>query len=145
MWVMPMHVSNTLTDVSSYHARFYIIAADPVEFVRVYGADVGDGETKLAVGSPRGFPVVPPYTVPSYPAKWSMDNRTFGDWVGKYGAEGYQLFGFEPNSSDLASLPSWVEHIGGKNGGQLQHAPAFVGSDSAYCLFRQQISPVPVP
>jgi hypothetical protein len=85
----------------------------------------------MSPGEPKGFPVVPPYTAPSYPGTWVIDNATGGDWVGKYGAEGYQLFAFDANSSDVIQLPNWVLGVTGKNGGALQNAPAFVGADSA--------------
>jgi hypothetical protein len=92
---------------------------------------VTPASSSILPSEPKGFPVVPPYTQPSYPATWVIDNRTGGDWVGKYGAAGYQLFAFDANSSDVRSLPGWVLQVAGKNGGPLQNAPAFVGADSA--------------
>ena len=82
-------------------------------------------------GQPKGFPVAPPYAAPSYPGTWVMDNHTGGDWIGKYGAEGYQLFAFDANNSDVKKLPTWVSSVGGKGGGPLRNAPVFVGADSA--------------
>eukprot|EP01043_Picozoa_sp_COSAG02_P057539 COSAG02_NODE_7002_length_3233_cov_3.705807_2_plen_663_part_01 len=86
--------------------------------------------TSTSPSEPRGFPVTPPYEAPSYPGTWTIDNHTGGDWIGKYGKEGYQLFAFDSNNSDVSLLPSWVSEVAGKGGGPLQNAPVFVGADS---------------
>lgn len=56
-----------------------------------------------------GLPTIPPFPAPSYPGSWSVDKKTGGDWIGKYGHAGYSLFAFdEVGNKNVAKLPSWV-------------------------------------
>lgn len=47
-----------------------------------------------------------------YPAKFVKEDReTGGDWGGKYGADGYVLFGADGEDKDLVQLPDYVESV----------------------------------
>ena len=43
-----------------------------------------------------------PFPPAVYPASWSLDYATKGEWISKYGADGYTLFGFDSNGTDVA-------------------------------------------
>ena len=43
--------------------------------------------------SGKGLPSVPPFPPAVYSGSWTTDATTRGNWIGKYGADGYQLFG----------------------------------------------------
>ena len=73
------------------------------------GCEVGM-EERPTTERKKGLPTIPPFPTPSYPASWTLDNITGGDWVGKYGKEGYALFAFDEGSS-LIQLPSFVRGL----------------------------------
>jgi len=49
----------------------------------------------------------PPFLPEEYPAQTSIDAKTRGDWIGKFGNEGHLLFGFD-DGEDLVQLPPYV-------------------------------------
>jgi hypothetical protein len=68
------------------------------------GTDAKDGDNgsnnKHSLASaPSSFPPA------VYPASWTLDQTTMGNWVGKYGSAGYSLFGYYPNGTDLMFIP----------------------------------------
>ena len=40
-----------------------------------------------------------------------IDTATKGDWVGKYGRDGYIMFNASEQATDLVRLPSWVKNV----------------------------------
>ena len=60
--------------------------------------------TAVPPGNVPGSAVLGP---PSYSATWSLDRLTRGDWVGRYGSDGYVLFGAQANLS-LMERAAWV-------------------------------------
>jgi hypothetical protein len=74
-----------------------------------------DGTERYVEAGEAGLPTIPPFAPPSYPGRWTMDATTGGDWQGKYGQDGYRLFGYDPEGADVSKLPSWVYGVyGGK-------------------------------
>ena len=65
-----------------------------------------DIDIKLSQDIPNVFP--PPY----YPCLIiNKDFETKGNWINKYGNEGYILFGYQSGSKDLENLPKWITSI----------------------------------
>ena len=84
-----------------------------------------------------GLPTIPPFDAPTYPASWVIDKTTGGDWQGRYGKDGYTLFGFD-QGQDLTKLDaSWVHGVyGGKRANNEAGIKSkFVGSDKANKAF----------
>jgi hypothetical protein len=58
-----------------------------------------------------GIPHFPPFPVPNYPATTHLDLDSQGDGIARHGADGYVLFAFSPNGTDLIQLPSYVNAV----------------------------------
>ena len=89
--------------------------ADEVEVEAVYV--VGDNlRGESAAGD---APLYPPYGPPLWPvAALAIDNATHGAWVGRVGAAGFVLFGFDPAASpesapptDRVALPAFIANV----------------------------------
>jgi hypothetical protein len=53
-----------------------------------------------------------PFPPPAWPSRVvAVDTETAGDWIGRFGAAGYVLFGFNANTTDLVSLPPFLESV----------------------------------
>lgn len=59
-------------------------------------------------GQPEGE--YPPFPPQRYLVSRSNDTTTRGDWLGKYGASGFVLYG-QTNGSNVSKLPSWIKSI----------------------------------
>ena len=42
---------------------------------------------------------------------WTVDSETKGDWIGKYGADGYVLNAWQTGANDVENLPYYVDSI----------------------------------
>eukprot|EP00935_MAST-01C_sp_MAST-1C-sp1_P000556 g556.t1 len=49
------------------------------------------------------YPTFPPFKAPVWPASATADTSTQGDWVGKYGKDGYYILGFAGKANDSES------------------------------------------
>ena len=81
----------------------------------------------------RGVPTIAPFRPAAYPATWTVDTTTGGDWIGKYGKAGYSLFAFdEANNTNVAQLPTWVVHLyaGAKSNNEAGVRSKFVGTST---------------
>jgi hypothetical protein len=58
-----------------------------------------------------GIPHIPPFPVPNYPASTRLDLDSQGDGIASHGADGYVLFAFSPNGTDLIQLPSYINEV----------------------------------
>ncbi len=68
--------------------------------------DIDGQKLSLSQDIANVFP--PPY----YPCSIvNKDFETKGNWINKYGKEGYILFGYESGSKDVENLPKWVTSI----------------------------------
>jgi len=72
--------------------------------VAKYGGCQDVGSSSISKTSDSPYPPFPPA---DYPATTNIDMKTRGDWKGKYGADGFILFGFD-NGKDVSSLPSYI-------------------------------------
>ena len=59
-----------------------------------------------------------------------IDRSTGGSWVGVYGADGYSLLAFNNDSSDLTSLPSYIQSISLSGGARYAYEPQGTGKPS---------------
>lgn len=87
-----------------------------------------------APNSSTGLPSAPPFPPAVYPAAWDadLDRTTKGSWQeAGYGKEGYVLFAFDQNGSDVSNLPTWVNSIKLFKRG----TGSFVGSDASNASF----------
>lgn len=58
-----------------------------------------------------GIPHFPPFPIPNYPATTHLDLDSQGDGIVTHGADGYVLFAFSKNSTDLIQLPSYINEV----------------------------------
>lgn len=80
----------------------------------------------------KGINSCPPFANASYPGTWNWNDKyKGGDWMGRFGGQGYVLFGFN-NGSDVQKLPSWVNSVNIFKG-----TTGFVGADTANKTFLQ--------
>ena len=119
---LPGRLHLTMAEQHAYVAvaagRHTVTAAFASHCAAALAASQGPAAAAVASPAPMGFPSVPPFAAPTYPGTWSTDIATGGNWVGKYGKAGYQLFAMDAESgADIVKLPSWVHSVGGKNGG----------------------------
>lgn len=80
-----------------------------------------------------GIPHFPPFPVPDYPAKTYFDLDSQGDGIYRHGADGYMLFAFLPNGTDLIQLPSYINEVTVHNhgfDGWTSSPRSFIGSGS---------------
>jgi alpha-L-rhamnosidase len=61
-------------------------------------------------------PLESPFPPPTWPGQFiGSDYETKGNWINKYGKDGYILFGFDNNSTDTTigriSLPSYIDRV----------------------------------
>jgi len=89
-------------------------------------------EPEVEEKKPLGLPTIPPFGPATYPASWTTDNTTGGDWVGKYGKAGYSLLAFD-QGKDVTALPSWVHGLypGAKGNNEAGVKSKFVGSSAS--------------
>eukprot|EP01084_Bolivina_argentea_P065849 120033_1 len=72
--------------------------------------------TSISQEIPNVFP--PPY----YPCSVvSKDFETKGNWINKYGKEGYILFAYQSSTNNLSNLPKWVKSVKGIFGTKLMN------------------------
>ena len=116
--------------------RFLFAAthSDVVETIAIadYVCDPGVlGAT--AKESPRctGLGHCPPFAPAHYPATSSVMRHSGGDWKGAFGSDGYMLFGFDDNGTDVAVLPRYVVNIGRG----VRSISSFVGRDANNASF----------
>jgi hypothetical protein len=90
-----------------------------------------NGSTSMTTS--MGLPTIPPFPAASYPASWTVDTATGGDWIGKYGGAGYCLFGFDDSlpGKNLTKLPRWVKRLyaGSKANNEKGVKSKYVGTD----------------
>ena len=94
-------------NVVSTHGFSRILKPGTHNVVGVYGGCFSNAANNIATASDGRYPPFPPV---SYPSKSFTDIKTKGNWVGKYGKDGYVLFGFD-NGTDVISFPSYVGNI----------------------------------
>jgi hypothetical protein len=90
------------------------------------------GAAAAALAAADGnLPSAPPFAPATYPASWTLDNATRGQWRGAYGGAGYELLGFNADSSSVTKLPSWVSAVSLWRGNRAH----FVGRDARNASF----------
>lgn len=106
--------------IESAAATSATAAAAAVTLPSSGGADSSSG---------KGLPSAPPFPPAAYPGSWVTDATTRGDWVGKYGTDGYQLFAFK-NGTDVVKLPPYVGSVSLFKG-----TSTFVGADAGNATY----------
>jgi hypothetical protein len=101
--VLDRHVFVLATDLDSNAQTVGITA----EYACTVNTDASISKSVTAMESNKDYPPLPPT---HYAGSWKKDNTSRGDWIGKYGKEGYVLFGFD-NGTDVTSLPAFVTSI----------------------------------
>lgn len=84
-------------------------ASDTPEYIQFEGLQPGNYNFQVTYEGQRPSWQEPPMTYPL--SLQGIDTTTQGDWGGKYGRDGYVLFGYDGNGKDRAQLPSYVQAV----------------------------------
>ena len=85
----------------------------------------------------QGLPTIPPFGPATYPASWTTDTTSGGDWIGKFGKSGYSLLAFDASGKSVTSLPGWVLglYAGAKSNNEAGVKSKHVGTDAGNKAF----------
>ena len=89
--------------------------------------------SEMTIGTP-GIPHFPPFPIPNYPATTHVDLDSQGDGIITHGADGYVLFAFNRNGTDLIKLPYYINEVMVHNHGFDGWTPSprtFIGSGNS--------------
>ena len=75
-----------------------------------------------------GLQSCPPFSPAQYSTRWIREDHVGGSWIGKFGADGYVLFGIN-NGTDIQKLPTYITSVNKKGTRGVKKESKFVGQD----------------